>query len=378
MLRGKTIYLPTLDGWRAVAISLVVFCHASVGLGLGQFKDVGLLGVQIFFGLSGFLITTLLLNEEERNGSISLRGFYTRRVFRIIPAAATFLLIVGLLSIGGVIHISLARWLSSLFFMANYSLSETSWYVGHFWSLAVEEHFYLVWPAVLLFVPGNRKRLTLAIGAALAVALWRAVDFKFRLTWTDSAWFWGRTDINADGILFGVIYALALRDAQIAPALKRALSNPLAAPLSIAVFVLTAVLPSALGWKMGFILITVRAAAVPAMLLATLHNPTHLLGRMLELKPLCFLGLISYSLYLWQQLFLVWEPNPALHPVQWFPVNIGAAALCAVLSFYLVETPLIRLGRSVFASARVTNLRQRNSSPRPVRSQGDDGCDAVM
>jgi peptidoglycan/LPS O-acetylase OafA/YrhL len=277
-----------------------------------------------------------------------------------------------------VIRISLTRWLSSLFFMANYSLSEANWYVGHFWSLAVEEHFYLIWPAVLLLVRGNRKRLALAIGAALAVALWRAVDFKFRLTWTDSAWFWGRTDINADGILFGVIYALALRDPQIAPALKRILSNSLAAPLSIALFVLTVVLPSMLGWKLGFMLITVRAAAVPAMLLATLHNPTHFLGRILELKPLCFVGLISYSLYLWQQLFLVWEPNPALHPVQWFPVNIAAAALCAVMSFYFVETPLIRLGRSVFGYSRAKNVARRNFSRRPVRGKGDDECDAVV
>lgn len=329
-------YLPTLDGWRAVAISMVLFCHASVQLGLWQFKEVGLLGVQIFFGLSGFLITSLLLREECKAGFFSITGFYRRRVFRILPAAAAFLSVVILLSLLGYISVSRGRWLSSLFFIANYSKAPSSWYVGHFWSLAVEEHFYLVWPATMLLVRENRKRLAITLIGALAVALWRAIDFKYHLTWanSDSAWYWGRTDINADSIMFGVIVALARER------LNSIVSLSFVTPLATGIFALTFLLPPYLDWKIVFALLTVRAAIVPVMILSTLNRPDSMFGKLLELKPLRALGLISYSLYLWQQLFLTWEPQ---YSIQRLPFNLLAAFSCAILSYRLIERPMLKV-----------------------------------
>ena len=215
--RSPGNYLPTLDGWRSVAIALVLFAHASESLldaiplnflaNLGSLKMVGLIGVQLFFGLSGFLITSKLLEEEARHGRISLAAFYIRRSFRILPAALAFLSVIALLAMAGVLDISPARWFSTLFFAANYSWAEHSWYLGHFWSLAVEEHFYFLWPAAFLLLRGRGARLALVLSLALLVALWRAVDFKFQLTGSTPAVFWGRTDIQADGILWGVLIA---------------------------------------------------------------------------------------------------------------------------------------------------------------------------
>jgi peptidoglycan/LPS O-acetylase OafA/YrhL len=337
--RPHSTYLPTLDGWRAVAISLVLLAHTTKTGGLG------VSGVQIFFGLSGFLITSLLLSQEARSGSISLRRFYTRRIYRIVPAAAVFLLTVGILSVLRVISITFGRWISALFFMANYSHAQQSWYVQHFWSLAVEEHFYLIWPAVLLLVRSNRKRLTLATSAAIIVAIWRMLDFKYRWFWPGSTLVWNhRTDIQADNILFGVVFALALADKQIGPKLQSILRQKITSFLAILVFASTFILAPYVDWKVAFCLLSVRAISVPVMILSTLHNPQTAFGKALELKAVRFVGLISYSLYLWQELFLAWDPNPYLTVVQRFPLNLAMTFLFATLSFYMVEMPLIRVG----------------------------------
>jgi peptidoglycan/LPS O-acetylase OafA/YrhL len=149
-------YLPTLDGWRAIAILLVILAHGSdsianalrsIGggqLDLSHLRHIGLFGVQIFFGLSGLLITSRLIADENKHGRISLRSFYIRRAFRILPASLVFLATVGVLALAGILPVSPGRWLSTLLFFANYSTAAGTWYLGHFWSLAVEEHLPLL------------------------------------------------------------------------------------------------------------------------------------------------------------------------------------------------------------------------------------------
>ncbi len=198
----KGEYMPSLDGWRAIAILLVIIGHSmddialllramGAAVDLGGLKFIGMHGVQVFFGLSGFLITSRLVADEQKHGRISLWAFYMRRSFRILPATLFFLIAVGLLSLAGFLDVSLGRWLSSLLFSANYSTAEYSWYLGHFWSLAVEEHFYLVWPALFLLLGAVRKRLVWAFALTCAVAVWRAIDFKFQVTGTPRRCSWG-------------------------------------------------------------------------------------------------------------------------------------------------------------------------------------------
>jgi peptidoglycan/LPS O-acetylase OafA/YrhL len=324
-----------------------------------RIEEGGLLGVRVFFGLSGLLITGRLLGEERRDGAISLSGFYLRRFFRILPAAALFLSAAGLLALAGVLPISLPRWLSALFCYANYSYAENHWYLGHFWSLAVEEHFYLLWPAAFLLLARLPRRVGLAVGLALAIALWRAADFKYRFTVYQPARFWGRTDIAGDGLVWAVVFALLVGDSTWRERLERWIKpTPVRATLA-AVALGIAFLPS-FGWKLSFFLITVQAIAIPALILGTVFCPGAPLGRLLETAPLRWVGRLSYSIYLWQQLFLVWDGDgaPAFGMLQSFPLNLAAALVCAVLSHYLVERPLVAVGHRL--------ARERRSSARPA------------
>lgn len=348
-------YLPTLDGWRAVAIALVLLAHGSESMQLvfnsdwlahsDTFKHLGLLGVQLFFGLSGFLITSKLMEEESRRGQVSLSAFYIRRAFRILPASVFFLIVVGVLALTGVLDVSLGRWLSTLLFAANYTQAEHSWYLGHFWSLAVEEHFYFLWPAAFLLLKISRPRVALVLAMALLVALWRALDFRFQISGSSPAVFWGRTDIQADGILWGVLTALLYGDAVFKRRLQQLYAWPLGWPMLLAALLLIEALPSG-NWKLDFVLISLKAMLIPLLILGTVVQSSGLTGRVLESAPFRWMGRLSYSLYLWQQLFLVWnsERVAGLAWVQLFPYNLIAVFVCASLSLRFIETPMIALG----------------------------------
>lgn len=348
-------YLPTLDGWRAIAIGLVLMAHGSESMQLvfqsdwlahsATIKKLGLLGVQLFFGLSGFLITSKLLEEENRRGQVSLRSFYIRRAFRILPASVFFLAVIGVLAWNGVLDVSLGRWLSTLLFAANYTQAEHSWYLGHFWSLAVEEHFYFLWPAAFLLLKMARRRLALVLATALLIALWRALDFRFQISGSSPAVFWGRTDIQADGILWGVLTALLYGDAVFKKRLQQLYAHPLGWPVLLAALLLIETLPSG-NWKLDFALISLKAMLIPLLILGTVVQDKRLTSRMLESAPLRLVGRLSYSLYLWQQLFLVWsdERVAGLAWVQVFPYNLIAVFVCAGLSLLLIENPLIAVG----------------------------------
>jgi peptidoglycan/LPS O-acetylase OafA/YrhL len=245
-----------------------------------------------------------------------------------------------------VLDISLGRWLSTLLFAANYSHAEHSWYLGHFWSLAVEEHFYFLWPLAFVMLSISRRRVTLALGLALWVALWRALDFKFQLSGSTPAQFWGRTDIAVDGILWGVLLALLYGHATIKPLLRRFLTHPMSWPALAVALLLIQALPS-VNWKLDFALISLKAALIPLLMLGTMLQSSSFKSRVLESAPFRYVGRLSYSLYLWQQLFLVWndERVPGLALVQAFPHNFLALFVCASLSLRLIETPMIALGR---------------------------------
>ena len=359
-------YLPTLDGWRALAIGLVLLAHGSESMQLvfhsdwlahsATFKKLGLLGVQLFFGLSGFLITSKLIEEEYRRGQVSLRSFYIRRAFRILPASVFFLAVVGVLALNGVLDVSLGRWLSTLLFAANYTQAEHSWYLGHFWSLAVEEHFYFLWPAAFLLLKMVRRRLALVLAMAILIALWRALDFKLQISGSSPAVFWGRTDIQADGILWGVLTALLFGDAVFKKRLQQWYAHPLGWPVLLAALLLIEALPSG-NWKLDFALISLKAMLIPRLILGTVVQDKRLTSRLLESAPLRLVGRLSYSLYLWQQLFLVWsdERVAGLAWVQVFPYNLIAVFVCASLSLLLIENPLIALGHRL--AQRQTKLK---------------------
>jgi peptidoglycan/LPS O-acetylase OafA/YrhL len=333
---------PALDGWRAIAISLVVWHHATMSTFVDQdrywatsLSPLGAFGVDIFFGLSGLLITSLLLQEYQRKGSISLSGFYTRRIFRILPPVFALLLVVSWL---GLVQSPLEL-VSCLGFFRNY-LPEAlgGHYTRHLWSLAVEEHFYLLWPALLVWL--TRKDMTGRPVAYLSIffGLWRVTVEQTGLTTRMLAdvnkHF--RTDLRADALLWGCFVAFLIATPESRERVRRYLSAPAVAVAALAA-VVCVVIYSMLS-SLWF------AMLVPVVLTGTMLHPEWKFCRMLDLAPVRFLGRLSYSLYLWQELFLVpgWFPHK-LGILQHWPWNLPAALVAATASYFLIEKPCMDL-----------------------------------
>ena len=347
-------YLPTLDGWRGIAILLVVighaikppYCSSDAGPSWCRYVVLGGHGVSLFFALSGFLITTRLLNEYDRRGSISLSQFYLRRVFRILPAAFAILCVLSILGALGALPIAPIEIISSLLFFRNYvplfiGDYGHGFYTALFWSLAVEEHFYLIWPLLLAIAVRRGQAARVAIGLAIVVAIWRRLEAHYR--WVEHAlelpsyMLYFRTDIRLDALLWGCTLAIMLRDPAIAPLIKRALKPQLWIMLPIAYAA-----GIVLEWR-GVLWHTLIA---PPMIVGTMLYTGSLPGRVLEWGPLRWVGRISYSLYLWHPLVMPQIAAAVVWPrMQSLPINIFIAFGLASFSYYAIEKPMIAWGR---------------------------------
>jgi peptidoglycan/LPS O-acetylase OafA/YrhL len=328
-----------LDGWRGMAILLVLIDHAgelSHSSLIHKATRVGATGVGIFFALSGFLITSLLVSEKAKTGRILLARFYVRRIFRIVPSVLVFLLTLLCLRYFGLLQVTNLQVASSLLLFRNYIPSDwgAGWYTAHFWSLMVEEHFYLVWPLLYIFTRANVKILT---ALALAVAAWRAVSFHFHLL--PGPWAPGRTDVRIDALLWGCILAIVFSRPEWRDKLKRMLSGKL---LLLLVFI---DIVSNLG--NGQHNYSVYEPIILALLVVwPILYSNSVLRRILDLRALALIGKVSYSLYIWQQLWMLFPGAPMLFPrLQAFPLNVLIALCCGVASYYGVEKPCIELGR---------------------------------
>jgi peptidoglycan/LPS O-acetylase OafA/YrhL len=340
-------YIPTLDGWRAVAIFWVLEGHSRplsvAGISNHWLRETGYRGVQLFFALSGFLICTRLLREEDRFGGISSRSFYTRRLFRIQPAAMTYLAALALLSFFGVIPIFWPGIGGAALMIRNLwpiTLAPGYWYTAHFWSLAVEEHFYLLLPGFLVLF--RRRRLAILSAIGLALQIWgqivmRTPQLQRGLEWQVAQ----RTDVVISGILLGSVFSVALtykRLFHVASAFLR----PCAATL-YTLFIFFELQRHHSSTAQA-VLITVY----PVLIVATALHPDTVLGRFLELPPVRFIGRISYSLYLWQELFFRGDDLFAQGSLRSHVFICWCATFaCAIASYYLIETPLIRKGHRI-------------------------------
>jgi len=345
--RFRSGYLPTLDGWRAIAIAAVLLDH-----GTSAFHPqatwypllrTGPNGVSLFFAISGFLICSRLLEEEQLTGGISLKGFYIRRACRILPAAFTYLLVVALLAMLAVVVVTPLEWWSCIFFFRNYlprPWIHAGWggYTIHYWSLAIEEHFYLIWPAMLAFSGRVRARY-LAAGLAITVAVWRWWEFHHQWLnrYLPDLLFPSRTDVRLDGLLLGCLAALVLVEPRWRAWLERRLNLAVLCALGLGYF-LFQVIPRKHTYSIW------ESMLLAALVAGTVLHPAGVVGRVLENPAMKWIGRLSYSLYLWQELFLIPGATYPFSLLQKFPINLGMVFLMAVLSYELVERPMIRLG----------------------------------
>jgi peptidoglycan/LPS O-acetylase OafA/YrhL len=359
--------IPTLDGWRAIAILCVMWHHTMQCFFTNEdasylsVAHYGAFGVDIFFGLSGLLITGLLLKQRSERGAFNLKAFYTRRAFRILPVYLLFLAVIALI---GLMH-GPRELVSCLLFVRNYVPNGWIWGdTAHLWSLSVEEHFYLIWPSLLVLC-GLKWGRHVAAYCAIAIGFWRLMEATMYLHLFPNVLPHLRTDLRLDALLWGAVVAFTLNDPSARERLRRELKLPVWAGLVVA-----ALLSIAYYSNVTSIFL---AVLIPIILSGTLLHPDWLVSRLLDSKAIAWIGRISYSLYIWQQLFLVpgWEqPSHFWTRVPW---NVAAALAAACVSFYLLETPFIRLGgrlAAMFSFRRETEAGgvHANESAGPLKS----------
>ena len=340
---GDGTYIPILDGWRAIAIFLVLAFHGLYNSDLTRSPHLqklsevtgrlGAFGVLIFFCISGNLITQRLLIETRMMGRLSLSAFYIKRAFRILPPLFVYLLAILLLFFLGSIKLEPRDWSAPLF-IANYL--QGSWYTSHFWSLSVEEHFYLFWPVCAL-VAGWRKSMWIGLAVICSVAVWR----PWRLHHVASmAATLQHTDMRVDYIMCGAVLAIAM---EVYPSSRLVLRRLGTLPgLTLLVVLL---LGSTQVRRVD--LRSLQAIVIALIVCASWVANEPFVGRVLGNRYLLFFGKLSYSLYIWQQLFLAPASEQYLRSPLLLPAKYLGAVLIAFLSFKYVEGPFIRYGRNV-------------------------------
>lgn len=356
-------YLPSLDGWRAIAILGVLMTHDLPWVALGHsntsFRGYGGLGVNLFFAISGLLITTRILEEEELIGRFDVNRFYIRRFFRIQPAAVLYLSVVAILISAKVVHDGWRYWLGALFLYENFLwrgpvVVPFSYFVGHFWTLAVEEHFYILLSLLLFLI----KRFRLAALLGIIVVLNLVTHYAVHHDLTDLDISDRRTYWQISYLLFPAALAVALRR----PEVKRwavRFWRPWTAFMVTAILLLLHRYAGQVhshegfgfprhGWSHEVGLLSRFFFAL--WIVATMLHGRAWMTRLLEWRPLRWIGRISYSVYLWHVLFFFRASaetqitNPVILALSIRPVKYVAAFGVAALSYYFIEKPLMRLG----------------------------------
>lgn len=343
--------LPSINGLRALSVSLVILGHLSfhriLFLPIDAYPKLlrpliilitdGHLGVNIFFVISGFLITYILLKEKEQNKSISLKNFYIRRALRIFPAYYLLLLVYFIVEQLGYINFSSASWLTSLTY-TKYFNWRLDWLSAHFWSLSVEEHFYLLWP--LLLGLGLRQGKRSAFAMIAIVVIFRITNIIYPISWINHHTLFLRMDALAIGCLFAIYQKQILL--LITPFWKWIL------PFCIMFLIGIRYVPIMLSKiNMGFVYIPLGEGTlnlptyivIGILLFYSVYGPRKIWFKFLNLKALNYIGILSYGIYLWQQFFI----NGGKEWVHQFPQNIFLLLLVATLSYYLIERPFLKL-----------------------------------
>lgn len=341
-------YLPYLDGLRGVAILLVLVFHTN-----GPFLKGGFIGVDVFFVLSGFLITSLLIKEWDRHGFIGLGHFYMRRALRLLPAVV--LLLAVFLGVSWFVAEDFRKSALDaaivLFYGANWAraMGRPMFALGHTWSLSIEEQFYLLWPLIFIVVMKvglYRRVLAWGVLAAAVALAWVRIVLQRHGAPTERLY--NGLDTHADPLLVGCSLAFFVSACGM-DRLARSKWIGLAgyaglAGLLVAAF--TTRFDSRGMFLGGYLLIAIAAAALIAELLA---RPQSALGTALQWPALVKLGRISYGVYLWHfpiyKVLMAWHDRYQWH-VRWPLYLFGGGTLAiviAMLSYHFIEVPFLRL-----------------------------------
>jgi peptidoglycan/LPS O-acetylase OafA/YrhL len=348
-------YNPAFDGLRALAVTLVVADHCHVpGFNPGYF------GVDIFFVLSGFLITSLLVKEAESTGQIDFLRFYLRRFLRLGPPL--FLLLAVYLAVAPVAwpQFEMSWHFTEAGLAAAYLSDYARAFWGmprvlmHTWSLSVEEHFYLLWPAAILLVMrfDPKRRVAILFMLYLVATAWRVIEYD-RIGWAATYF---RFDTRMSGLIFGSMLAVWLpRTSEISEHTANVLGRVACVALLVCLTTGYWRAPWSLDWM------TPLAEFASGALLCAAYAPRSWVRTALSVRPLVGLGIVSYGVYLWHYPIAVYFRD-------WLPwyttVSIAAAGaiVVATLSYVMIERPLQRYRRNL-GEARAASADQHAPMP---------------
>jgi peptidoglycan/LPS O-acetylase OafA/YrhL len=346
--------LPGLDGIRAIAAAMVVINHH-------DFTFVsGTVGVTLFFVLSGFLITWLLLAEDDRHGSVSLRNFYARRSLRIFPAFYAYCALVFVLAVLTHKQLPAGQAIASLFYVNNYYEAihgEIASPLSHSWSLGIEEQFYLLWPMAFLVLRRDRARMARALAATIAV-VW---VYRAALSAAGAPWYYIHYafDTRADHLLIGCLLAVVLKERMCGRAIGFLTDRPGLSVVTALLLVLS--MPASRRFGTGYeqtIGFAVQPVIIAVLIVQIIAFRESALWRWTNARWMVYLGTISYSTYLYQQIV----PGPVMRSLGWLPagaqllVSFTIIIALASASYYVIERPFLRLKERFAAKRRAERV----------------------
>lgn len=343
-MAGAQRNIPSLDGFRAVSIFLVITGHLllttplpGVLAFLPENFNVSGVGVNFFFVISGFLITYLLLKEREKTNTINFAAFYKRRFLRIFPAFYCYLLIIAILDQVLDLDLSFAIWIAAALYLQNFSPWGHNWYVEHSWSLAVEEQFYIIWP--FLFVKFSAlKRVSALVAVISTCTMVRIINYKYPEA---GHYLLAGFLMHADFLFTGCF--MAYQYFYNTERLKQVIRSLNPSLVYISILALWVVSRFEYDPDLDKIFIPIAGpvgcACIAFLVLYFIVNEESIGYSFLNASVVRFIGRLSYSLYLWQQLFI---STPGLWFTK-FPLNILMIFFAALGSYYLIEQPFLRL-----------------------------------
>jgi peptidoglycan/LPS O-acetylase OafA/YrhL len=311
----------------------------------------GFLGVDMFFVISGFLITSLLAEEWSRAGSISLRNFYIRRALRLAPALIAVLLFSGFIALVlgsfSTLGMSPVRLASTIAYFSNwiraYEAPNDSWFLVHFWSLSIEEQFYLVWPvALLILIKKDRRTVVLfVIGGIAASCLLKAILYT---TGSTTMRLYHGSDTRADALLIGCLLSLCLHWNYVPSFVERHRAKLSRAGWALlGLMVVSVWRDSTLLYFGGFTLVSLASALV---IMQSVFVPAAVLTH----PVLTWIGKRSYGLYLWH--WPVYQLAGAFPKVYILPMAVIGTFCFAAFSYRYIESPFLRLRHSYRAGEK--------------------------
>jgi peptidoglycan/LPS O-acetylase OafA/YrhL len=356
---SSTERIPSLDGLRTVSIALVIASHAGRNFGPTAAYNIGDLGVRVFFVISGFLITGLLIAESEKSGRIDLLKFYFRRTLRIFPPYYFLLFVLAVLAVSGRVHITFPQFLPVFSYASDYIYPGT-WDIDHAWSLAVEEQFYLLLPGLMVLLR-TRRRIVWMLAATLVLCpIFRFIDHSFFAD-AQPIWLTKGFHANADTLAVGCLLAFLRSGLHANKKYASVIRSPFMLFLPVAVFLVNSQIDYT-GLNLGF-LFSVNNLLMAVMIDWAVTNAKGGVGKVLNSRAAVILGMMSYSIYLWQQPFL--EPDP---PSRYFafPYNLIGFTAAVCVSYFLVERYSMRLRKSL--EGRLFKRRMPKLVPQPTEA----------